>query len=466
MDEDVMCRYCFGGAEDGPLISPCACSGSQRYAHLSCLRRWQRMVLVSQPTHPAFQHKDVRHHKCNVCTTEFTCEPPTRHELMESFTGAEIAALISEGCVIGAHGHFSAELEEQLGRMPAMQQEMASYLHWIRGAYLITAVEVDDGSVTVPVRSRASLMALRAQLGEDLSITHQGSVHRLAARGGLAGVRQEDLGRAFGDLETPAEIVLVRDAAGNCGEDHVRAVNLTRHMVGGAPWRSRAEVDETWASVRRRYPGASKVELTHFKGGPCDSDSIVTCIVPGGSGKGWTIKSDLEEAITLAHSRAARRSEAQGNIASGQSVRLAGLVGAAHLNGEVGLTLRFAEDSGRWLLRLRNGEGKQVKPANLEPLEGGDGRVFVFWGDARWSRTQLLGEIARGHWGLCRANVTELTAQPSERRAGLEGRLVFAPVTEMTEDFMRNAQQQMVALRANAMGAWGERGEEEEENEP
>ena len=25
------------------------------------------MVLVSQPTHPAFYSDDVRHHECNVC---------------------------------------------------------------------------------------------------------------------------------------------------------------------------------------------------------------------------------------------------------------------------------------------------------------------------------------------------------------------------------------------------------------
>lgn len=49
---DVMCRYCFCGEEEGPLISPCKCKGGQKYVHLKCLRRWQRMVLVSQPTHP------------------------------------------------------------------------------------------------------------------------------------------------------------------------------------------------------------------------------------------------------------------------------------------------------------------------------------------------------------------------------------------------------------------------------
>jgi hypothetical protein len=88
------------------------------------------------------------------------------------------------------------------------------------------------------------------------------------------------------------------------------------------------------------------------------------------------------------------------------------------------------------------------------------GRVLVAWGDARWyvpqphsrlltlifhtnhyhiigiitrrSRTQLLGEIARGHWGLGKASVCELTAAPSQRWSGLDDRLCFSPVTEMT----------------------------------
>ena len=71
-DEDEMCRYCFEGSEAGELISPCKCTGGQKYVHLACLRRWQRMVLVSQPTHPDMQRDDMRHHKCNVCTSVCT----------------------------------------------------------------------------------------------------------------------------------------------------------------------------------------------------------------------------------------------------------------------------------------------------------------------------------------------------------------------------------------------------------
>ena len=77
--------------------------------------------------------------------------------------------------------------------------------------------------------------------------------------------------------------------------------------------------------------------------------------------------------------------------------------------------------------RLRNGDGKQVKPENLEPMEGAGGRVFAFWGDARWSRAQLLGEIApralgfvprqrRGHRVRARGAVREFTRQ---RTAGV-----------------------------------------------
>jgi hypothetical protein len=39
------------------------------------------------------------------------------------------------------------------------------------------------------------------------------------------------------------------------------------------------------------------------------------------------------------------------------------------------------------------------------------GLVLAFWGDARWSRAQLLGEIARGHWGLAKAGVGDLVSR-------------------------------------------------------
>ena len=61
-------------------------------------------MLVSQPTHPAFYDKDPRHFQCNVCKGMFTCEPPSRLELMSSFTGPELGALI------GVAGRLAASL--------------------------------------------------------------------------------------------------------------------------------------------------------------------------------------------------------------------------------------------------------------------------------------------------------------------------------------------------------------------
>jgi hypothetical protein len=89
---------------------------------------------------------------------------------------------------------------------------------------------------------------------------------------------------------------------------------------------------------------------------------------------------------------------------SGATIKVTGLIARADLNGELGVVLKYVPDLGRWNTRLRNGLGIQIKPSNLLPHDNlARGTVMAFWGDARWSRAQLLGEIARGHWGLCKA---------------------------------------------------------------
>lgn len=447
MEEEVaekMCRYCFEGEDDGELISPCKCSGGQKYVHLKCLRQWQRMVLVTQPTHPAFYDRDLRHHTCNVCKAEFTCAPPTRHELMASFTGPEIAALIGERSIIAAHEAFSSELERQLEGISPFERHQRGYDHWIRGVFLITGVEEDEGRELVPVESSGMLHLYRHRIAPDLSITQQGRRFKLAASHSLEGVAPEDLPQAFAKLAAPCTLCFVSDEQASCGHDRIAAVNLARPL--GTPLR-REKVDGAVSAACATYRGAARVQLEHYCGGPCDEGDLVCCIVLGGGGCGWTVVKDLQEAIQLAHSRAVRRCEAQGAICGGQTVRLTGLQSAPELNGEIGVALRFAEASGRWLVRLRNGEGKQLKPANLEGLDGAGGRVLCFWGDARWSRAQLLGEIARGDWGLCRANVGDLTTAPQERWRNTAGRLAFAPITEMSEAYMRQAQREMDVAR-------------------
>lgn len=39
---EAVCRYCFEGADEGELLSPCMCKGNQRWVHAVCLIKWQR----------------------------------------------------------------------------------------------------------------------------------------------------------------------------------------------------------------------------------------------------------------------------------------------------------------------------------------------------------------------------------------------------------------------------------------
>lgn len=380
---------------------------------------------------------------------------------MASFTGPEIAALIDVGCVIASHEAFSAELERSLATMPRLMRHSSSYDHWIRGVFLITEVEADEGKLTIQVDSEGMLQRVRAKM-EGLSLTLQGRRWRVAAKEELEGVQDDALAQAFAELSAPCTLVLESDEPENCGNDHVVAVNLTRSLDVPP---DRGMVENAIRDVCKKYRKASSVEITHFIGGPCQHDELMCCIVLGGGGCGWTVLKDLKQALELAFSRAAKRSDAEGEIHGGQTVRLKDLQGAAHLNGEIGIALCFNVESGRWLVRLRNGEGKQLRPTNLEGLEGSSGRIFAVWGDARWSRAQLLGEIAKGDWGLCRANIGDLTSSPPERWLATHGRLAFAPITEMTESCMREAQREMNAAR-QTLQMHAEPRETEEEQVP
>jgi len=248
-------------------------------------------------------------------------------------------------------------------------------------------------------------------------------------------------------------VTLLKEPAPDCGEDHITAVNLTR-IVPQPSLRMARPVEAAKEALAQRFPQVdpSRVRVQHYRGGPCGSGEVACCIVTGGGSagsSGWSVAEGIVAALELAFSRATPRSTEQGEFVCGQPVRLAGLVARPDLNDALGIALRFDESSRRWLVRLADGDGKALKPANLRPLSeaqrGPD--VLIFWGDAQWSRTQLLGELARGHWGLCRASAADLVAEPATRRDGLEGRLVYAPKTEMSEAFLTAAAAQMQAER-------------------
>mmetsp|Transcript_21799 Transcript_21799/g.36732 ORF Transcript_21799/g.36732 Transcript_21799/m.36732 type:complete len:555 (+) Transcript_21799:92-1756(+) len=509
-EEEKICRYCFDDNENESLISPCACSGGQKYVHLNCLRRWQRMVLVSQPTHPAFYEDDVRHHKCNVCLSEYTCPPPTRGELMESFTGPEIAALLMTDRIICSRDIFSDALEREVEGMSPMMRAYSSYEHWIKGTYLINSVEKDNADITIPLTDKSSVTALSSKLNDQLEISLQGKSYRLVAEkslgfmssavsGGVDGAVPA-LRQALKELSVPAEIVLASTTPITSADDNISAVNISRRVA--APIK-KGVFENIVDKVALKYPRVREVEIHHFIGRPVEEEQIATCIVTGSS-RGWSYVKTLEKALLLSLSRRSHKKfgAAQGNFGGGQTVEIVGLKGRQDLNGQYGITARFvpsvdsgkstgtvsSTDSstaaavhaagGRWEVLLSSGEGVRVKPINLkavlrspesaassnlqgdqnstdateEPAECGPGagRVLVFWGVARWTRAQLLGEIARGHWGLCRATAHEFILKSSAVWPVLtqSDRLVYAPNSDMTDQLVSSgeAQRQMEAV--------------------
>ncbi|CAI7917663.1 unnamed protein product, partial [Closterium sp. NIES-54] len=63
---------CGLSSSDDSLISPCACTGTQAYVHLACLRRWQWAVMASR--HPGTNYTPAL--VCSVCTQRFSVAPP------------------------------------------------------------------------------------------------------------------------------------------------------------------------------------------------------------------------------------------------------------------------------------------------------------------------------------------------------------------------------------------------------
>jgi hypothetical protein len=288
-EEEKICRYCFENEDSENLISPCACKGGQKYVHSSCLRRWQRMVLVSQPTHPAFYEDDVRHHKCNVCLAEYTCAPPTRGELMESFTGPEIAALLMPDRIICSRDIFSDALEQQVAGMSPSMRRYSSYEHWIKGAYLIYAVEQDKADIILPISEHSSVRTLLSSLNDKMEITLQGKTYRLVADKSLGHVADSDssagdesnrdaLRDALRTLRLPGEIVLSSTTPITSADDNIAAVNLCRQVPLPV---KRAVFESIVHKVADKYPRARQVEVLHFIGGPVEPDEVATCIVTG-----------------------------------------------------------------------------------------------------------------------------------------------------------------------------------------
>ncbi|EOD18254.1 hypothetical protein EMIHUDRAFT_196406 [Emiliania huxleyi CCMP1516] len=101
IEEGAACRFCFEGGTDSPLVAPCSCSGTLRWVHEDCLRKWQK---TSPFTASA----------CNVCMTTFALAPPKPRQVRAGMllvaepslhgTFSQAVILLCEITPDGAHG--------------------------------------------------------------------------------------------------------------------------------------------------------------------------------------------------------------------------------------------------------------------------------------------------------------------------------------------------------------------------
>lgn len=462
-DEDRLCRFCFEGEEVDDLISPCRCAGGQKYVHLSCLRMWQRAVLVSQPTHPDLYDQDTRQRICNVCKTEFTCHPPTRAELLASFTGPELAALIEERCFIGSADGFSRELERQVANFPGIMREGIVCLNWIRGLFLIVKVVEDRhrGIVLLRISDDEELGLFMQHLEGDARTFHlRGRRYQVLPQGPLKNLTEQDppevRREVMRSVRTPVSFRLRLDPV-DCGEDGIVAVNLARPFdlasSGRTVLRARQRAAYHAAEARvlnDRGQQELRSQVTHFIGGPCEEEKVACCVVASASG--YSIVQDdacllaalsaAEEICSSLNDTAAEGAAAALRLPAIEStgVSSTSTSDTADSDGKEAETptgpkrRRIDDDSGR----VPSADGTPESTSAHSPV-----RVFVYWGYAGWSRCQLMGEIARGSWGLCKANTQDVVSKrPDEVWQAVYPRLVFAPKSEMSENYSGESPQE------------------------
>jgi len=143
-----------------------------------------------------------------------------------------------------------------------------------------------------------------------------------------------------------------------CADEEVRAVNIVRALPECPGPRL-----ELFEYFKQNVPG-NYVKYTHFIGGPCPQDDYVPTLLV-------CVPRNILQNFNLGHIDHQRLTSA---------------------NAE-----NFDVLSGPFRDMIKEVDRVSTELKMMMP-------VHVFWGEAVWTRTQFLGEIARGDWGLCGMN--------------------------------------------------------------
>ncbi len=279
------CRYCF---ETGELISPCKCTGSNKWVHKSCLAKWQYTSILSQSTHPKYQ-TDIEQ-ICNVCKGKFNIVEFSRNELMLQFTGKDLANMIKLGNYIVSSEKSSNYNSKLINENSSNTELVENIKHWTKSVLLITHC---------------------LQSGSDESI---------------------------------------------------HAINITRNIVLS----DYPRLYFNWQMLKN-YFDLKRVHPEFYIGGPCESNKCFALVRFNYEYKNLLNFTEIDYNLVI--------------------------------NGTE--TILFSKIE--IIIYLLNHYPNCFIYNNKDKIE-----VKIVWGIAGWSKTQLLGELAKGSWGISRPYMKEI----------------------------------------------------------
>ena len=95
------CRFCFEtGSPEEDLIAPCACTGSQKYIHVQCLKKWQAHQVLQAASSRGLRIQEAS--RCSVCHAQLSSELPSEQELLELArpNSSAVASAIGAGVLL------------------------------------------------------------------------------------------------------------------------------------------------------------------------------------------------------------------------------------------------------------------------------------------------------------------------------------------------------------------------------
>ena len=360
----AVCRFCFE-ADDGDLVAPCACIGTQEWVHVVCLRKWQRVSLGSYEKHDSI---------CNVCKAPFALPPPplpksriragmllvATEALMGTFSKSVI--LLCEVTPEGAHG---VVINRPVN--PAMSGPLQS----------VEAAAGRHGPLPLEWRSGGPVC------GGRMGIVNYTVLHTVC---------QPSRGR--GNVPSLA-IVLPQGEPG-----------------AGAP-----------ATAPALYTHGAPIRDDYHIMGRNESSSE-----PEGDDEDAEEDAG-EVAEPVDEPSAAAVSPSSASVPSGSALPLtAGSLPPAVPSVQVVVDRHGpASWSSQALIRVISRLGKTVSQGRR--AESDATKAICFVGYCRWGRNQLQGEIHRGSWGMCNSTVEDvLSAEPGLWDAlRTSGRLIDLP---------------------------------------